>query len=533
MKKLLSLLLVAAMLLPVLAGCGGGDKTPSNDGGSAADTSNTASSKQPEALIIRATGDPRSFNPTMDGDDNLYPIAQNMFHRLVCLDASKSPVPDAAESWDISEDACTITWHLKKELKWHDGEALDAEDVKYTFDYIKEHPTCYFSSSMDIVDSIEIVDPYTVAFHFSRPDMSFVARVGWYGTFILPEHIFNNGQTWEENPASQKPIGSGPYKFESFSQGSAITLVANEDYAYGVPAIKKLIFSIIPDDATAVQAFLNGEVDFLEMVPAAYVDQFLSDSSIRMILDEFPSPWRILFNVTNEKLSDVAVRKAIAMCIDRDDISNKVSGGVMPGEYSVYPSVVEWCSNTTDTFPKLDIAGASKVLEDAGYTKDADGYYVRGIEWEVFEGMEDMANLVIANCKEAGIELKLNLSEFNAWDAKVNTEGNFMMESQGGFMGPDPATLFQCCGTGQGRNYSLWSNAEFDELCQQAAAEPDQAKRADLYKQAQKIVAEELPMVNVLGFASYKACNAKLKDMPSDGAGKWGWADYSHAYFAD
>ena len=102
--------------------------------------------------------------------------------------------------------------------RW-DGEALDADDIKYTFDYIKENPTCYFSSSMEIVDSIEVVDPYTVVFHMNTADMSFVARIGWYGTFILPEHIYNNGQPWEENEASKtKPVGSGPLCLRAISR---------------------------------------------------------------------------------------------------------------------------------------------------------------------------------------------------------------------------------------------------------------------------------------------------------------------------
>ena len=232
-----------------------------------------------------------------------------------------------------------------------------------------------------------------------------------------------------------------------------------------------------------------------------------------------------------DKVSDLAVRKAIALCINREDISNKAYGGIMPPEYSAYPSIVEWCANTTDTYPKQDIEAAKKVLEDAGYTKDANGFYVTGIEWDVFEGMQDMANLIIASCKEAGIGIEMILSEYNAWSEKVGQQRNYMMESQGGFMGPDPAAMATRYGTGSNSNYAGWSNAEFDRLCAEAAAEGDEAKRAELYRAAQKILVEELPVINVVGFASYSGTAADLADMPQDGAGKWGWADFSHAYF--
>ena len=537
MKKFLSLVLVMALCLTALAACGGngGTEAPAATNAPAAAGSESPAPAAPvstmDTLIVRNTGDPMSFNPSVASDDNLYYAAMCMFHRLTKLDTTKSPVPDAAESWDVSEDALTITWHLKDGLKWSDGEPLTADDVKYTFDYIKEHPETYFSTSMQIVDSIEVVDDLTVVFHMNTADMSFVARIGWYGTFILPEHVFNNGQKWEDNPASTTPVTSGPYKFDSYTQGSDITLVANEDYAEGAPAIKKIIFSIIPDDATAIQALLNGELDYMQNVPSAYVDQLLADPNYRMIQDIYPSPYRIIFNVNDSVVGDLAVRKAIALCINREDISAKVYANIMPPEYSAYPSCVTWCSNTTDVYPSQDIEAAKKVLEDAGYTKDADGYYVRGIEWEVFEGMQDMANLIIASCKEAGIEIKLNLSEYNAWAQKVGPEGNYMMEAQGGFMGPDPAALATRYGTGSNSNYAGWSNAEFDALCAEGAATGDTAKRAELYKAAQKLIIEELPAINVVGYASYTVCPANLKNAPEDGAGQWGWADWNYAYF--
>ena len=537
MKKFLSLVLVMALCLTALAACGGngGTEAPAATNAPAAAGSESPAPAAPvstmDTLIVRNTGDPMSFNPSVASDDNLYYAAMCMFHRLTKLDTTKSPVPDAAESWDVSDDALTITWHLKDGLKWSDGEPLTADDVKYTFDYIKEHPETYFSTSMQIVDSIEVVDDLTVVFHMNTADMSFVARIGWYGTFILPEHVFNNGQKWEDNPASTTPVTSGPYKFDSYTQGSDITLVANEDYAEGAPAIKKIIFSIIPDDATAIQALLNGELDYMQNVPSAYVDQLLADPNYRMIQDIYPSPYRIIFNVNDSVVGDLAVRKAIALCINREDISAKVYANIMPPEYSAYPSCVTWCSNTTDVYPSQDIEAAKKVLEDAGYTKDADGYYVRGIEWEVFEGMQDMANLIIASCKEAGIEIKLNLSEYNAWAQKVGPEGNYMMEAQGGFMGPDPAALATRYGTGSNSNYAGWSNAEFDALCAEAAATGDSAKRAELYKAAQKLIIEELPAINVVGYASYTVCPANLKNAPEDGAGQWGWADWNYAYF--
>lgn len=524
MKKFLSLFLVLLLTLSLLPGIVMAEEDKREE---------PEDLKKGGVLIIRESGDPRSWLPSGAADDNAYAIFQNLFNRLTKLDSSKSPVPDAAKSWDVSDDALTITFHLKEGMKWHDGEDLDAEDVKYTFDYIKEHDTCYFSSSMSIVDEIEVVDPLTVVFHMNEADVSFVARIGWYATFIVPEHIYNNGEAWEDNEAAtDKPVGSGPFMFEEHKQGESTTLVANPDYHDGAPYLDKLIFSIIPDDTTAIQAMLNGEVDTISMIPDEFLEQVQADENFRVDRNIYPSPWRFIFNLKSEKVEDLAIRQAIAHCVDRNDISEKVTSGVMPPEFSAYPSVVEWVANTEDIYPDVDIEKARKILEDAGYEADKDGYYVRGLTLDAFEGkLTDMAKLVIANCEKAGIEIELIVSEFNAWAEKVVPDGDWIIEAQGGFMGPDPAALASRYGTGSTGNYASYENEEFDELCALGAAEGDQEKRAELYRKAQALLIRDLPAINVVGWAGYEASRSDLKNLPIDGAGKWGWNEFTYTYY--
>ena len=485
--------------------------------------------KEEKTLIVRAYGDPMSFNPNVIADDYAYPIVQNIYNRLVKLDASKQVIPDLATDWDVSEDGLSITFHLRDDAHWHDGEKVTSEDVKYTFDTIKDNASYYLSSRLQIVDSIETPDQYTVVFNLTQPDVSFIADIGWYACFILPEHIFNNGQAWEDNPASKEPIGSGPFKFVEHKQGEYVTLVANPEYHEGAPKLDRVIFSIIPDDATAVQALINGEIDVLESVPAANVDELLANNNIRMVLNEYPSPMRIIFNMDNEVLQDVNLRKAIATAINREEISEKVYNGIQKPEYNMYPSLIEWASNSEDTAPKFNIEEARRILEEAGYTQDSEGYYVRGITIDVFEdgNYPDAAKLMAATLAEAGIELIVQVHEFNAWNEKVIIQRDFMLELQGGFMGPDPAALYKRFGTGQGSNVGNYSNAEFDDLCLRAVAIGDQAERARLYKEAQAILAEELPYIPIVAYAAYDANNVRFTNLPIDGTGKWGWQEYT------
>jgi len=487
-------------------------------------------------LIVRIGGDPVSFNPTISSDDNLYKPAQNFYNRLVKLDASKQIIPDLATSWEVSEDAMEITFHLVEDAYWSDGEPITAEDVAYTFTYVKENPTCYFSSKMANVESVEAVDEHTVVFRMALPDVSMIARLGWYGTFVLPAHVFDNGQSWDENPATTNPtVFSGPFLLSEYKLGESITVVANDNYFGGRPELDSVVFSIVADSETAVQALLSGELDELTSVPNSYVEQLLNDPSVVMNLNEYPSPVRILFNCQDEVVSDVAIRKAVSACIDREDIAHKAGADIMPGEYAMYPSMIAWASNTDDLPPAFDVEAAEQYLIDAGYTKDADGYYVH-LTIDVFTSnpvYADAAKLIAANCKKAGIDLFVNPMEYNAWSQKVGTERDFQLEMQGGFMGPDPSALRDRVGSGQGSNYSGYSNAEVDELLQKAVETGVTEERAEYFKAAQKILADELPYVNVLSWASYVAHGATTENLPIDGAGKWGWNEYTFTRFID
>ena len=522
-KKIACLLAAALCVTAALGGCSGSGKGSGGDASSSDGSGGT--------FIVRSAGDPMSFNPDVAGDDNGYPIAQNMFRRLCALDSSKQNlVPEAAESWEYNEDATKLTFHLRDDLKWSDGESLTSEDVKYTFDTIKANPTYYFSASMAVVDSIEAPDDYTVIFNLNKPDSSLVYFLGWYATFIMPEHVYNNGQAWEENSEATNPtVTCGPFKLEEYNQGESVTLVKNEEFAD--PAkLDKLIFSIIPDEATAVQALQNGEIDFFENFSASYVTELEADPNIRVEINEYPSPIRMLFNFNNDTLKNEAVRKAIAMAVDRDEVSEKVFNEIQKPEYALYPSYVEWAANTEDTAPEFDIEGAKKVLEDAGFTADADGNYITGLTIDVFEGSgyPDTARLIQATLVEVGIQTEIEVSEYNAWSQKVSVEKDFDICLMGGFMGPDPSALVNRIGTGGGSNYGSYSNTKVDELLAQGASTAEQSERATYYKEAQTILAEELPYINIVSFAGPEASNAGFKNLPYDGEGKWAWADYSH-----
>ncbi len=238
-----------------------------------------------------------------------------------------------------------------------------------------------------------------------------------------------------------------------------ISIVANEASPVQ-PAVSGITFSIITDSTTAVQALLNAEIDVYNGIDPANVNELRANPELTIVPMGKPVPLRMIFNMNNELVSNPAVRKAIAMCVDRQDIALKVGNGEAPEDYSMYPPVIAWASNTTDVAPGLDIAAAEQELVDAGFTKNADGYYITGLVIDTFEfgGMPDMARLIIANMKQAGIQCELNVMENNAWSDKCMTRKDFSICMMGGTMGPDPSSLALRYGTGASSNVGDWSN---------------------------------------------------------------------------
>ncbi|MCL2006567.1 MAG: ABC transporter substrate-binding protein [Treponema sp.] len=486
-----------------------------------------------DTIVIRSFGDPISFTPNWRADDGSYAIQQNMFHRLTKLDADKGPIGDLAHSWNVTNNGLTITFNLKNNVTWHDGRPVTSADVKYTFDTIKAEPTYFFSPNMSIVDSIDAPNAYTVVFNMNTADVGFIAQIGWYATFILPRHIYDNGMRWEDNPIANNPIGSGPFRFGEYRPGISTTLLAYDNYHEGRPPVDRLIFQIIPDDATAVQAIINGEIDVFEGAPAANLDELRANASLQNRLNKYPSPIRLHFNFEVEAIRDPVLRRAIAMTIDREDIAMKVSQGVQTPEYNMYPSYYPWASNSVNTAPRFDIPGAVRLLEQAGYTRNASGFFVQGLTLTLFnlEPSPDIAMLIQASAAQAGIGIVLEILDIAAWSTKVGIERDFMIQMQGGFMGPDPAAMIPIFGTGGARNYGNYSNPQVDDLLRRGGEVLDQNQRARFYHEAQRIMADELPYIPIIDYAAYDFFDARLVNLPIDGAGQWGWQEYTHTYF--
>ncbi len=458
--------------------------------------------------ILTISGEPQSFNPDFQGDDNLWPIACNIYNSLFSLDNSFNVIPELATGYEIAEDGLSITITLNPLATWHDGEPVTSADVKYTIEQIVQTPSSTASSLISAVETVETPDDLTAVLMLSRPSSSVIGFLSWYGVFMLPAHIYE-GSDWATNEANNAPIGSGPFKFVSYDAGASVELEANTEYFGEGPYLEKLIYQIIPDPNTAAQALQNGEIDLAD-VPNTLIPGFEADPNFKIAGKVYPSPIYIGFNMTTSPLDTLEVRQAIGMAIDREQIVATALGGYGTGEDRFYPSVIEWASNPDSVAPALDVEGANALLDEAGFALDGDfRFKLRLLHFTGWQEASDTATVLKEQLAAIGIEVELVLLEYAAWEEQV-AAGDYEISLQGGFQGPDPANLALRWGTGATLNRWGYTNPDFDALLVDGDAAGTQEERAEIYFQAQALLAEDLPSIPIALQTYYSAFTAAM-----------------------
>ncbi|MEM1610277.1 MAG: ABC transporter substrate-binding protein [Sulfolobales archaeon] len=468
-------------------------------------------------LVVIHWGDPKSFNPDSQVDDALFAIASQIYNKLVDLDVNYNVIPELASSWEVSPNGSTFIFHLVKNVRWHDGYPFTSADVKYTLEAIKKYKGVMYSFlKMDKLVSVDTPDNYTVIVRYSEPFPAFLGFLAWYGTFILPEHIFNKTEykDWMDPsiPALTKPVGTGPFRFVEYVKGDHVTLEANPDYFKGRPCIDRVVFKIVPDATSALQSFLAGEGDWLtNPPPPSEIPRINSTPGLIVNMRPVPSRWYIAFNLLNPLLSDIRMRLAIAYAINTSEIVEKALNGYGYPARGMYTPVISWAFNPNASLPSYDPAKAEALLDELGFKKGSDGfrYFPNGsrlvLRFTIFQGAqtEAIAAVIKEQLKRVGIDVKIEEYEIAAWENKVVKQRDYDLAMLDGFQGPDPDNMRSRFGPGAYLNMANYSNPEFGRLLDQAASEPDPAKRAQLYWKAQEIMAKDLPYLPIVDLVAF------------------------------
>ena len=321
MKKF-SLVLVLILCFTMFAACGDSKSNANekNHGGQ-----NQTTSKEPKkggTFVASLAKEPQGYNPDAKADDGAYLIIQNVFNKLVKINGYDQVVPDLAKSWEFSQDGKTVTFHLQENVKWHDGKDFSSKDVKWTLDEIIKEKG-FASTSLADIEEVTCPDKNTVELKLKAPNSGLLGYLAWVGTYIMPSHLYE-GTDWLTNPVNEKPIGTGPFKFVEHKKGQNVTIEKNEEFWGDKAYLDKVIFSIIPEQSTAYQAWLNGEIDDNRHgIPSNELSKYENNKDYVVCDKLWANRGYIHFNLKEGKFADLKVRQAVAYGIDRDEIFNK------------------------------------------------------------------------------------------------------------------------------------------------------------------------------------------------------------------
>lgn len=492
-KRLIAILLGLMLLL---SGC---SKPETNQ-----TTSTPSTAKQGGTFVVQLQGDPTSFNPDMKSDDNLWPISQNLYNRLLKLAPGDKPVLDLAKEYKWSDDNLKLTFTLHENVKW-------------TYDTIIKEKWNKSDTFVNVA-SIDAPDDVTVVFNMKTPDVGIVPLLSWYGTFVMPEHIWNDPAypDYAKNPAMQKPVGSGPFKFVEYKNGQQIVLEKNPDYFNGIANLDKVIFSIIPDMNTAIQAFKNGEVDYLtSSVPPANKADFVDNPDYEVASFTSINRTYLTFNMTKAPFDNPKLRQAVAKAIDRQAIYDRCGNGVgIKAESFISPLFTDFVDNQYK-MPDRDIEGAKKLLEECELKPDANGVYLT-VTLDSFESgtFKDIASIVQANLKEAGIKVEINMMEYAAWGEQVKQNKDFNMTMLAGYQGPDISGIYGRVGINGSINFTGYANEEMEKYLNQGAATSILEERQAAYSEVQRIMSEDMPLVLLIDNGSILPVHKGVQGTP-------------------
>ncbi len=429
----------------------------------------------------------------------------SLYDRLVEVDVDTvEPIPGLAESWEISSDGLTYTFHLYENAWWHDDVKFTAEDVKYTYDYMIDNDMPG-KQYLGAIESVEMADDYTIILHLSRPNAAQLAYLGtWTGyTAILPKHIFDIGIPWEDNPNIYEPIGTGPFKFVELRPGEYVKLARHDKYHKGAPYLDYLVWQIVPDVAVAIQMLKTGE---LHVLGAGNSPAFSELDALSKIdgLEARMSPlggedvFSLEFNSGNPDLpyNDVNVRKAIALAINRQELQDKVFFGYTKVAESMFTIDIPWAYNPDAKVPGYDPDEANRLLDEAGYPRGDDGIrFETHIKYGTFFGAQltGLAEVISEQLKVVGIEVGYTMYEWLLWLEQVKRSHDFELSLYLEYASPDPDEVGRIVVTDARSNGGEYSNSRVDELFELGLTTTDRSIRAEYYYEVQDIMAEELP----------------------------------------
>lgn len=458
-----------------------------------------------DAYVTSGIGDARVLIPLYADDVSSSGICNLVYSGLTKLDRDLNIVPDLALSWDIEDGGRVITFYLRPEVRWHDGEHFTAADVKFTYEVILDQDkACPYISAYSDISQIKIIDDHTVRFHYDEPYAPALSR---FGMGIIPKHIFEEEPDIRGSTYARNPIGTGPYRFLSWASGQHIILESFKDYYEGPAGLDKYVYRVIPDQTVQFLELVSGGIDSMSLTPYQYFYRSRT-AAIEKDIERHkylsPSYTYLGYNLNDRILSDLRVRKALSYAIDKQGLIDGVLLGL--GERCTGPFLkgTPYYSEDANDY-SYDPEKARALLAEAGWEDESgegilmkDGYPLN-LTIATNQGntvREQVATVIQAQWKQIGIDTEIKIVSWSAFLDQFIKKKNFQIVLLGWTIPPepDPFTVWHSASSGEGGlNFVSYSNSDVDELIEQARREFNKEKRALLYREIHHRIAEDSP----------------------------------------
>jgi peptide/nickel transport system substrate-binding protein len=460
--------------------------------------------------------------PIVGGLPNLL-VNKVLYSTLVKYDAKDwTPVGDLAERWTVGEDRLTWTFHLRRNVTWHDGKPFTARDVKFTIEKLWLNPQVAFFQRANVQDisRVDVVDDHTARIVTKVPFATLPVMLGYLAN-ILPEHVLGT-YTPEQlrNPVGflRNPIGTGPFRFGEAVLGSHVRLVAYDRYFGGRPKLDAIVYRVVADVEQQLAQLQTGQLDLMIIEPHQ-VAAVQSMANVRIQDAPQVNYTFIGFNNTQEPFSDRKVRQALTYAIDRKTVLDKIYVG--KGRLATGPinPLVAWAYTDGVEPYRYDPALAGRLLDEAGWTKGPDGIRRKGGQPLKFTLDFDRGNpvreqtAVVAQkyWKDVGADVELRVSEFNAFLSRMRSRPNPMQAWGLWYITPPEADILAYYHSRGTLNEFGYANPEVDQLLEKGRATFDQKERARIYQQVQRLIAADAPAVYFVYPAEIQALSRRVQ----------------------
>jgi peptide/nickel transport system substrate-binding protein len=470
--------------------------------------------------VADGTGDVPTLNPHLFTETTLGYISQMTGAFLVKYDAQNRPYPELVtvvptqENGGISKDGDTITWHLRRGVRWSDGAPFTADDLVFSTQVVLNPANNEVGrDGWNLIAKMDEPDKYTVVYHLKHPYSSYLPT--FFGSAganptVLPKHLLARYPNINDIAYNSKPVGIGPFRVVDWKRGDSIDLEANPYYFRGTPKLQRITYKLIPSRDTLLTLLQTGDVDLWPEVPPSYIVQTKAISKVQTDVKPGIYYSHLDFNVTRPLVSDVRVRQAIRYAIDRREIVTKISHGYAVLQESIIPAVLPFAPKGIP-FIEHDADKARKLLDEAGWMVGSGGIRVKNgqrlsLEFPYYTGVataDSTVELIREELRAVGIEIQTRkyapamfFAPYQNGGIVYGSKWDMTMFSWGGLPTPDISNTMECNQIPpNGQNVLHYCNPKLDALLEQVKGTYDERKQAELLAQEMRMIVADAPTI--------------------------------------